>query len=199
MIDFEALAVIPEQWARPPAEMVTQLNRGKGVMLDYVGHADITLILCKVDPAWTYDWNRNADGDMAIRKSGQNLVLEGALTVHAVTRPCVGTCQASRFEPEKELTGDLIRNGAMRFGIATKLWSKLDDANDDHQAQEPEPHPNADRVAAVIADMRALDDASKADLRDYAGDRKLSGAYLLEHDGWLNQVEFWLAERADPT
>lgn len=131
---FTTLAEIPEKWGQPPASMITKLNRGKGVVLDYVGHADVTLILCQVDPMWTYDWNRDEYGNMAIRKSGSNLVLEGTLTVHGVTRPCVGTCQSNKGEPEKELTGDLIRNGAMRFGIATKLWSKLDDATDDHRA-----------------------------------------------------------------
>ena len=40
----------------------------------------------------------------------------------------VGTCEARKADPEKELIGDLLRNAGLRFGIGTKLWSKAADA-----------------------------------------------------------------------
>jgi hypothetical protein len=59
----------------------------------------------------------------------KRLVMWGYLTVHGVDRLCVGTCEPGKGDPEKELVGDLLRNGAMRFGIGTKLWSKATDAD----------------------------------------------------------------------
>ena len=39
---------------------------------------------------------------------------------------CVGSARADKPEYEKELIGDLLRNGSMRYGIALNLWSKQD-------------------------------------------------------------------------
>jgi len=141
----DELKAIPEKWAQPPENMITKLERGRGLVLDYVGHADVTLILCGVDPLWEYTLDRGPDGRPDIHKNGNNWVVWGTITIHETTRPCVGTCKSDKAEVEKELTGDLIRNGAMRFGIATKLWSKLDDATDTYTAE-----PAADR--AISAD-----------------------------------------------
>ena len=120
------LLAIVNDLAQPDPSMVSKLDRGKGLKLDYVSHADTTIMLCKADPLWTYDYNRDERGRMDVYESGSLLVLEGTITVFGVTRPCVGTCEKRKVEQHKELTGDLIRNGAMRMGIATKLWSKLD-------------------------------------------------------------------------
>ena len=138
----DALRQLVADHATPDPKMVSKLDRGKGVKLDYVSHADTTIILCETDPLWTYDYVRDESGRMAIREHGQNLVLEGWLTVFGVTRPCVGTCEKRKVEAEKELTGDLIRNGAMRFGIATKLWSKLDAADDRYKPEPAAPAPD---------------------------------------------------------
>ena len=126
------LALVPARWSRPPKEMVSKLDRGKGVKLDYVGHADTTLMLIDVDPCFTYDYHRDELGRMDIYEQGPNWVLEGTLTLFGVTRPCVGTCEKRKVEVHKELLGDMLRNGAMRFGVATALWSKVDDAADAH-------------------------------------------------------------------
>jgi hypothetical protein len=135
------LPLVAEKWAQPPAALISKLDRGKGVKLDYLGHADTTLALIDVDPEFTYDYARDERGRMDVYEMGSNWVLEGTVTVHGVTRPCVGTCEKRKAEVHKELLGDLLRNGAMRFGIATALWSKLDDATDAHFAKPAEPTP----------------------------------------------------------
>lgn len=124
-IDVQRLTRIPAKFATPPAELVSQIPKGN-TTLDYVGHADVTLMLIQADPTWQLDWVCRDDGTMNIVHRGNRLILEGTLTLCGVTRRCVGTCQDNKAEPEKELIGDLIRNGAMRFGFATKLWSKTD-------------------------------------------------------------------------
>jgi hypothetical protein len=118
--------------------MVSKLNRGKGVVLDYMGHADVTLALIDIDPLYDYGWNVNDAGDMLIREVDGRLVLEGWLSLHGVWRRGVGTCAARQPEPEKELIGDLLRNCAMRFGVATSLWSKAE-RHDAAQAADPAP------------------------------------------------------------
>jgi hypothetical protein len=41
-----------------------------------------------------------------------------------VERPAYGSCEPGKRDAVKELIGDAIRNGAMRFGVAGGLWSK---------------------------------------------------------------------------
>jgi hypothetical protein len=94
-----------------------------------MGHAEVTLALIDADPLWEWDAVRGEDGMPIVDKQANRYVMWGTLTVCGVTRPCVGTCDSNKPEPEKELIGDLLRNGAMRFGIGTKLWSKATDAD----------------------------------------------------------------------
>lgn len=124
-----ALAAIPKGYADPDPSKIAQLPRGN-TKLSYEGHADITLDLIEIDPLW--DWRPAAfdtEGLPLVRLMGKRLVLWGYLRVHGVERMCVGTCDDTKGDPEKELIGDLLRNGAMRFGIATRLWSKADRAD----------------------------------------------------------------------
>lgn len=94
---------------------------------------------------------------------------------------------------------------ARRYALIAFLGLAADD--DDGQSaseqirheQANPPHPLSDRVAAAVASMKELDDLAKQDLRDYADGRSLAGGYLLEHEPWLEMVEFWLDERSDPT
>lgn len=125
-----ALKAIPATYAQPDPSTLATLPRG-GVDLLFQGHAEITLALIEIDPLW--NWRPMAfdvdSGGPAIEVHPKRLVMWGYLTVHGVERPAVGTCEPSKGEPEKELIGDLLRNGAMRFGVATKLWSKATDAD----------------------------------------------------------------------
>ena len=113
-----------ERWAVPPRDMVSTIPRGN-FKARYVGHADTTRILIECDPLWTWEpvaWD--TDGTPKIRVEGRRLILWGRLTILGKTLLCCGTCEATKPDPEKELIGDLLRNGAMRFGIALSLWSK---------------------------------------------------------------------------
>jgi hypothetical protein len=168
------LAQVPVEYATPDPALLSKLpkptrkNANKGlcnvcggwhglpaIHLDYMGHADVTLALIAIDPLFDYGWLTHDDGTMLIVDRSGRMVLEGWLEVHGVRRRCVGTCESGKMEPEKELIGDLLRNGAMRFGVATALWSKSDahegrDADDGEPAQEATP----DEVAGDAASVR---------------------------------------------
>lgn len=127
--DGEALLALLRRWEKPPPDMVGRLPRkgpsGGTIYLDYLGHAAVTRILTEADPYWTWEpvaWD--ADGTPLIRAQGKRLVLWGRLTVLGKTILCCGTCDAGKWEPEKELVGDLLRNGAMRLGVGLSLWAK---------------------------------------------------------------------------
>lgn len=98
----------------------------RSIHLDYVGHAGVTDRLNAVDPLWTWE-------PMALTPQGTPLFSDGGmwirLTVLGVTRLGYGDAGGkSGPSAVKELIGDAIRNAAMRFGVATYLWSKSDAA-----------------------------------------------------------------------
>lgn len=126
----DPLSMIPAKWAQPDPSTVSKLPKG-GTHLDYMGHAEVTLALLDVDPEWQWEPTTldPETGGPIIHKQGNRLVMWGYLTLCGHRRLCVGTCEERKGDPEKELIGDLLRNGAMRFGIGTKLWSKATDAD----------------------------------------------------------------------
>jgi hypothetical protein len=150
------LAAVPKKWANPPADMISKLPKG-GAMLDYMGHADVTLALLDVDPEWTLE-PILVDGLPAVTRNEKGYVLWCYLTVLGHKRICVGTCETSKKEPEKELIGDALRNGALRFGIGTGLWSKSD------KSAKPEADPFIARedVEAAVARIKAMTSTQKA-------------------------------------
>jgi hypothetical protein len=104
-----------------PPEAIGKLPRGK-VFLDYVGHAAVTDRLLQVDPLWSWEpFAVNAQGLPALDEDGSLWI---RLTICGVTR--IGVGDSSNGKGRKELIGDAIRNGAMRFGVALDLWSKED-------------------------------------------------------------------------
>lgn len=158
----ELLAAIPGRHAQPDPNQLATLPKG-GTNLTYMGHAEVTLALIDVDPLWT--WEPLAfdpeTGGPVIATQGNRLVMWGRLTVHGKPIIGVGTCEARKGDPEKELIGDFLRNAAMRFGIGTKLWSKATDADPvSHGAaggyDRPKPNPHG------VLWLRILD-AGKAD------------------------------------
>ena len=134
----DLLAKLHTQFRVPPDELVQQINKGT-FTADAVGHADITDILLAHDPLWTWEpYARDESGLPRITadKSGR-LAMWGLLTVHGHTRLEVGTALATSPDPLKELVGDFLRRGAMRFGVALALWSKSDwRAIEDSRAEE---------------------------------------------------------------
>lgn len=145
----DALRQVLDHWAKPPKEMVDKLPKG-GTSLDYMGHAAVTRALIEVDPNWNWEPLVDERGIPIIQHQGKRLVMWGRLTVLGKTVVCCGTCEDRKFEPEKELIGDLLRNGAMRFGIGLALWAK-DEWNDlgtsDGNAPKPQ-HTGTSRDAA---------------------------------------------------
>jgi hypothetical protein len=109
-----------------PKEAIGTIPKG-GMKLDYVGHAAVTDRLNSV--VGPENWElvplaSNADGTPVILTRDKKSVMWAHLTVNGATKLCVGTADTSKEELEKELIGDALRNGAMRFGVALDLWSK---------------------------------------------------------------------------
>lgn len=180
------LAEIPQKWWTPDPSVVAKLPRGGNgtpsscrtcggfhkpgaIHLDYVGHADLTRALIEIDPEW--DWVPVAfdgEGLPLISKRNNQLVLWGRLTLCGHTRLCVGTCDATKSDAEKELVGDLLRNGGMRFGVFGSLWSKAsgwtDTPDDAPEAHSDAPRLSAEQQQAVTDYFDAIldDDARKA-------------------------------------
>jgi hypothetical protein len=159
----EQLAAIPEQWAQPPAEMVGKLPKG-GTQLDYVGHATVTKILLGIDPEWTLIPVCDERGIPIVEHQGSDAVMWGHLTVLGHTRMGVGTCSAKSFDLHKQLVSDLLRNCAMRFGIATALWSKEEWSQPAPSEPVAPVGPMADRdtVDALTVALMSLNEAETA-------------------------------------
>lgn len=156
-----------------PPEQIGTLDRGRGVRLSYVGHADTTDRLLNVDPAWT--WEPVAfgpDGLPAFDKAGGLWI---RLTVLGVTRLGYGDAQGKTGpNAVKEAIGDGIRNAAMRFGVALDLWAKGDrefgeqepvqgnaPRTAEQRAAAPRPVHNVQRIHVAL---QSLDAAAKADV-----------------------------------
>lgn len=114
----------PSQVHRIPRKM-----GGQTVWLDYVGHAEVTHRLLQVDPEWSWEPYALDAAGLPLMQRAQDGYPVGfwiRLTVGGVTRPGYGSVGEGKFDPEKELIGDAIRNAAMRFGVALDLWAKGD-------------------------------------------------------------------------
>jgi hypothetical protein len=137
-MDPETLALLREPFDPKEIDQLPRKIRktGETIMLDYVGHANVTSRLLDTDPDWS--WAPFAIDEMglpAIVRRGDAFELWIVLTVGGKTMPGVGTTPVE-FDREsgqelpadqdttKELIGDAIRNAAMRFGVALDLWRK---------------------------------------------------------------------------
>lgn len=163
----QALLEAFHAYRTPDPGIVDKLPKG-GTTLDYVGHAEITAILIEIDPLWSWEpvsWDEN--GGPSIVTLGKHVMLWARMTVLGKTLPCVGTVEVSKIdrggEVHKELISDLIRNGAMRFGICVDLWAKDHPEADLPPAREPQSAPkqghgkDSPLWQAVAANLRALD------------------------------------------
>jgi len=89
----------------------------RNVELDYVGHAAVTDRLLTVDPEWS--WEPLAVDALGLPVYDEYKGLWIKLTICGVTRLGYGDGP----DPKQRIS-DAIRNAAMRFGVATYLWSK---------------------------------------------------------------------------
>lgn len=198
--DLVRLRAVPDIYAQPDPATLATIPKG-GVQLSYMGHAEVTLALIDVDPQWT--WEPVAfdpqTGGPAIEAHGKRLVMWGWLTVLGVRRLCVGTCEPNKSDPEKELIGDLLRNGAMRFGIGTKLWSKATDADPagsggagfKRGTSKPDP------VIALWERVKATKDTPKAkEIKDLAAanGKEITPKALADDPMWFELVAATVAK-----
>lgn len=104
------------------------------IHLSYVGHADITMRFNEADPAWSWEpMGYDAQGLPALDANGG---LWAWLTILGVRKPAYGDpgvdykggSKKGTTDGMKEAIGDMLRNGGMRFGAGTALWSKSDKA-----------------------------------------------------------------------
>lgn len=155
--DAKLLRLLAEWW-EPPAELIATLPKG-GVHLKYLGHSDTSRALTECDPGW--EWEPMAYGPdglpaFDVNDKGQPIGLWAWLTVCGVRRPCYGSVMPGKSDAVKELIGDVLRNGALRFGVAGSLWSKADRSSDD------KPKPKAAAVSHVSTALEQQLPAEKA-------------------------------------
>lgn len=138
----------PEQVGKLPRKSKT----GHVVLLDYVGHAEVTARLLDADPTWNWEpMAKTADGLplFILDTQGNPVGLWIRMSVGGVERIGFGSVAHDAFEPEKQLISDAIRNCAMRFGVALQQWAKSDLGAADHVDTEtgeiggPAPDPHA--------------------------------------------------------
>jgi len=90
--------------------------------LDYVGHADVTDRLLDIDPDW--NWEPLAVDENGLPRFDRHDGLWMKLTICDKTVLCYGSAPGKTgADAIKEVIGDGIRNGAMRFGVALDLWN----------------------------------------------------------------------------
>lgn len=98
----------------------------RSVHLDYVGHAGITMRLNEVDPLWDWEFLVKDEHGRGVYNIDAMWI---TLTVLGITHKGFGSASGkSGGDAVKELIGDALRNAAMRFGVATYLWSKSDES-----------------------------------------------------------------------
>ena len=92
------------------------------------------------------------------------------LHVCGVRRPAYGSCLPGKGEAIKELIGDAIRNGAMRFGVALSLWSSSHPEKDPPKARKAKATPLPSPVQEAHHDKEAGKGAYEALVADHGKD-----------------------------
>ena len=115
--------------------------------LDFVGHAVVTARLNQYAPDWTYSV------DESFQHGGQFWV-RGTMTIEGVSRVEYG-----QGKNPLEAISHFIRRAAMRFGVATDLWSReeLEDVaptasrpNRPSRSQEPDVESKMAEIAVAV-------------------------------------------------
>ena len=141
------------------------------IHLDYVGHAGITDRLNEVDPWWNWRPVQCFENGSPVCDNNGGMWIE--LTVLGITRRGYGDAQG-KVGPNaiKELIGDAIRNAAMRFGVATYLWSKSERADqmreyvDPSREQQPQQPKEPPEQGAFVAHCESCMTAFTFENRD---------------------------------
>jgi hypothetical protein len=104
--------------------------------LTFVGHADARARLCEADPEWTWEPFEFPGTGALIVTDGSPVGLWIRLTIGGVSKPGFGSVEKGKPEAMKELIGDALRNAALSFGVAWKLWAK-GERTDTNQGDAP--------------------------------------------------------------
>jgi hypothetical protein len=121
---------------------------------------------------------------------------------YLITGPDGSTIEATTVGIGRD-NADKGANKAMTQAFKYLLLQLLciSDAKDDADgstveadSRQTEPHPLDGRVRAVLADMKALSDDKKAELKTWADGRSLAGGALLADEAFLGHLEDWIAE-----
>jgi hypothetical protein len=151
MENTEKLQEVLNKYAVPDPKIVGKLPKG-GTQLDFVGHADITRILIEIDPHWRLIPIAWENGRPAMNVVNDMATMWFELTLLGTPRLAIGTAKANAFDLDKQLYGDALRNGAMRFGISLSLWSKQEWEDLNHNpAPAPAPRPTGQASKPVPA------------------------------------------------
>ena len=132
------LLEVLNKYAVPDPKIVGKLPKG-GTQLDFVGHADITRILIEIDPHWRLVPIAWDNGRPAMNVVNDMATMWFELTLLGTSRLAIGTAKANAFDLDKQLYGDALRNGAMRFGISLNLWTKNEWEDLDHNPAPAKP------------------------------------------------------------
>lgn len=122
-LNNQLLKAVLDEYASPDPKIVGTIPRN-GVNLSYVSHSEITRILITIDAGWSWEPIEWINGRPAIHIENGMATMWGKMTLLGKPMICVGSARADKGDYEKELIGDLLRNGSMRYGIALNLWSK---------------------------------------------------------------------------
>ena len=137
------LKAVLEEYATPDPKIVGTIPRN-GINLSYVSHSEITRILITVDANWSWEPIEWVNGRPAIHIENGMATMWGKMTLLGKPMFCVGSARSDKPDYEKELIGDLLRNGSMRYGIALNLWSKTETPTANYQ--KPASRPITDRA-----------------------------------------------------
>lgn len=157
----EKLLTIFEKYGTPDPKYIERLPKG-GTTLDFIGHARITQWLLEIDPMWSIEPVAFDEAGLPARVKHGNMVQAGFwMTLCGHRRYCIGSVEERKADIGKELISDAIRNGSMRYGLATELWSKLPLGED----LEPPPakKPAAKKPAAKKAAAPSVPDEEQVD------------------------------------
>lgn len=150
----ETLRGVLTGYAVPDPNIVGTLPKG-GRQLSFVGHADITRILIEIDPLWYWEPMAEDGGVPAIKFANGFAHMAGTLYIHGIGRVGVGSVQEGKQDLYKELVSDFLRNAAMRFGIALKLWSnqEWEDLRESAKENWSEPAPQQQTRSQAKAEV----------------------------------------------
>jgi hypothetical protein len=173
----EQIELLPKPYSKESPKRNCEICGGYHGMpaahLHYVGHAGVTIRLNEADPAWNWE-------PLAMDERGLPLITKDGmwirLTVLGKTVLAFGDAQG-RTGPNavKEIIGDAIRNGAMRLGVGTYLWSKSDAAKATLERQGLAPdetdaptQPDKRVAEPILEDLRAARTALGVSDANYA-------------------------------